>query len=90
MMNKGKHHLQAVCACATRLLDRVCVVLRDQRPFELRDVEGTPVTKAQARRICQERYKVPDEVRQRNNHRVRQERQERKTEQRYQRQHPRE
>lgn len=87
MMNRGKHHLQAVCACATRLLDRVYIVLRDQRPFELRDVDGTPVTKAQARRICQERYHVPDEVRQRNNHRVRQERQERKTEQRYQRQH---
>jgi len=90
MMNRGKHHLQAVCACATRLLDRVYVVLRDQRPFELRDVDGSPVTKAQARRICQERYQVPDQVRQRNNHRVRQERQERKTEQRYRRQHPRE
>ena len=76
MMQHGKHHLQATCACATHLLSRIYAVLRDDRPYELQDVDGTPVDKHTARRICQERYHVPDEVRQRNNRRVRKARQE--------------
>jgi transposase len=82
MMALGKHHLQAVCACATHLLDRVYIVLRENRPYELRDVDGTPVDKREARRICQEQYHVPDEVRRRNNRRVRQARKEKKLERR--------
>jgi transposase len=78
----GKHHLQAVCACATHLLDLVYVVLKEDRPYELRDVDGRPVDKIEARRICLERYHVPDEVRQRNNYRVRRARKEEKIEKR--------
>ncbi len=63
MMHKGKHHKQAVCACATHLLDRVLAVLREDKAYELRDVDGTPVTGAQARAIVAERYSVPVEVR---------------------------
>ena len=80
MMNKGKHHTQAVCACATHLLDRVYVILKEDRPYELRDVDGTPVTREQARAIIAERYTVPDEVRKRNNRRARKERTERRME----------
>jgi hypothetical protein len=82
MMKHGKHHLQAVCACATHLLTRVYAVLRDDRPYELRDVDGTPVDKHTARHICQVQYHVPDEVRQRNNRRVRKARQEARLEKR--------
>jgi len=71
MMDYGKHHLQAVCACATDLLNRIYAILRDQRPYELRDVDGTPVSKKEARRICLTEYRVPDEVRKRRNHRDR-------------------
>jgi hypothetical protein len=80
MMNKGQHHHQAVCACATHLLDRVYVVLKEGRPYELRDVDGTPVTPEQARAIIAERYVVPEEVRKRNNRRARKERAERRME----------
>lgn len=86
MVTYGKHFLQAICTCATHLLDRVYVVLREQRPYEVRDVDGTPVSATQAHTICLERYHVPDEVRRRNNHRVRQARAEQKTEQRTQHQ----
>jgi transposase len=72
MVNKGKHHVQAVCCCATHILDRVRAVLRDGRPYELRDVDGTPVTWQEARAIIAERYQVPEEVRKRNSKRVRQ------------------
>jgi transposase len=71
MMDFGKHHLQAVCTCATHLLDRIYAVLKENRPYQLRDVDGSPLDKVQARRICQEQYTVPDEVRRRNNQRAR-------------------
>lgn len=71
MMEYGKHHLQAVCACATHLLNRIYAILRDQRPYELRDVDGSPVSKRRARQICLSKYRVPDKVRRRTNHRVR-------------------
>ncbi len=74
MVHKNKHHDQAVCACATHLLGRLRAVLRENRPYELRDVDGTPVTKEQARQIIKDQYTVPQEVRQRNNKRARQER----------------
>ena len=74
MVKNGKHHNQAVCACATRLLDRVLLVLREDRPYELRDLDGTPVTPEEARTIIAERYKVPEEVRKRNTRRARKKR----------------
>jgi transposase len=83
IVERGKHHLQAVCACATHLLDRVYVVLKQDRPYQLRDVDGTPVDNRTARRICQERFHVSEEVRRRNNHRVRKARQEKQVERRY-------
>jgi hypothetical protein len=67
MVNKGKHHIQAVCTCATHLLDRVLVVLREDKPYELRDVDGHPVSVEQARAIIAEHYQVPKEIRERNN-----------------------
>jgi transposase len=72
MVHKGKHHNQAVCAVATHLLDRILVVLRNDRPYELRDVDGTPVSVSRAREIVHQRYRVPDEIRTRNNKRARQ------------------
>jgi transposase len=80
MVNKGKHHSQAVCACATHLICRVRVVVTQDRPYELRDVDGTPVTPSQARAIIAERYIVPEEVRRRNNKRARRQRAERRAE----------
>ncbi len=80
MVNKGKHHTQAVCVVATHLLDRVWVVIVENRPYELRDVDGTPVSPQRARQIIAEKYTVPEEVRKRNNRRARQERAEKRAE----------
>lgn len=80
MMHRGKHHIQAVCCCATHLLDRVRAVLRDGKPYELRDVDGRPVTWQEARQIVQERYHVPEEVRQRTRRRGRTTRREQRAE----------
>ena len=80
MVNKGKHHVQAVCCCATHILDRVRAVLRDGRPYELRDVDGTPVTWQEARAIIAERYQIPEEVRKRNSKRARKTRRDKQAE----------
>lgn len=85
MVNKGKHHTQAVCACATHLLDRVRVILLEDRPYELRDADGAPVTRKKAREIVLERYTVPDQVRRRNNKRSRKERTARRAERKHNR-----
>ena len=70
-MRKGKHHKQAVCACATHLLDRVLAVLRADKPYEVRDTDGTALSGQQARELIVERYTVPQEVRRRTNKRNR-------------------
>jgi transposase len=80
MMHKGNHHCQAVCACATHLLDRVRAVLRDGRPYELRDVDDQPVTWQEARAIIAERYHVPEEVRRRTSKRARKNRRDQQAE----------
>jgi transposase len=80
MVHKGNHHVQAVCACATHLLDRIRAVLRDGRPYELRDVDHQPVTWQQARTIVTQRYHVPEEVRQRSTQRTRKAQRDRRAE----------
>ena len=80
MVHKGKHHKQAICACATHLLDRVLAVLREDQPYELRAADGTEVPVEQAQRIIAERYRVSQEVRRRTTKHARKERVERQAE----------
>ncbi len=84
MVNKGKHHNQAVCACATHLLDRVRVILLEDRPYQLRDVDGSSITAAQGRAIIAQRYSVSQEVRRRNSRRYRKESAQRRAERKWQ------
>lgn len=71
MVEYGKHHSQAVCACASHLASRIFAVLKKQRPYELRDLKNKPISKMESRKLCKE-LRVPDEVRRRNNKRFRQ------------------
>jgi transposase len=73
MVNKGKHHTQAICACATHLLDRVLTILREDRPYSLRDVNGAAVSQTQALEIIAQNYTVPASVRQRSKQHARHE-----------------
>jgi len=82
MVNKGKHHNQAVCVCATHLMDRVLAVMREDRPYQLRDTDGSPVTVAQARTIIANKYKVSEEIRSRRNKSKRKERADKSAEKR--------
>ncbi len=74
MVYKGRCHTQAVCAVGVRMIGRVLRILKDGRSYELRDVDGKPLTKKEAAAIVKERYMVPEEVRQRTRNRKKRER----------------
>jgi hypothetical protein len=63
MVNKGKHHNQALCAVATRLLSRIYAVLKEGRPYVIRDTEGGEVSLSEAKAIVDSRFKVPGAIR---------------------------
>ncbi len=71
MVQYGKHHTQAVCACASHLASRIYTVLKEQRLYVLRDLAGKPISKEASRQLCQTTYRVPDEIRKRNTVRAR-------------------
>lgn len=70
MVDYGKHHIQAVCACASHLASRIYALLKEQRPYQLRDLEGQPITTTQSRELCLQ-LRVPEAIRKRNNKRFR-------------------
>jgi hypothetical protein len=63
MVRKGHHHKQALCAVATRLVNRIGKVLRTGDAYQLRDCAGTPITVAEGRAIIAEQFAIPVEIR---------------------------
>ena len=63
MVYHGKNHRQAMGAVMSHLGARVLTVLRENRPYELRDAEGNPVSKELARRLILSKYQVSEEIR---------------------------
>lgn len=43
---------------------RILAVLKEDRPYELRDPDGKLVSKDETRRLILSRYQVPEEIRQ--------------------------
>jgi hypothetical protein len=64
MVYHGKTHKQAMGAVMSHLGARVLAVLREDRPYELRDTEGKPIDSKEARSLILTKYRVPDEIRQ--------------------------
>jgi len=63
MTEAGKHHNSALCHIATTLLTRIIACWRAGQPYQLRGVDGTPVTIDQARTIIAERYTISKDLR---------------------------
>jgi hypothetical protein len=59
----GRHHNSALCHIATTLLTRIAACWNTQTPYQLRDIDGRTVTKAEARDIIAKHYQIPDELR---------------------------
>lgn len=64
MVHHGKTHLQAMGAVMSHLGARIMAVLREGRPYELRDSQGKLLTKKEAMELIRSAYKVPEETRQ--------------------------
>ncbi|TVY00272.1 IS110 family transposase [Paenibacillus cremeus] len=65
MVLKGNQHVKATCAIATKMASRVLRVLKEDVPYEIRDVDGTVLTRQEARQTIVENWMVPDTVRKR-------------------------
>lgn len=52
MVERGRHHNQALCAVATHVADRIYALLRENRPYQPRDLDGRPITNAEATRLA--------------------------------------
>lgn len=60
MVERGRHHTHALCAVATHLAGRIWAVVRENRPYQWRDLDGNPITRDQARAIAQSLRVDPD------------------------------
>ena len=54
----GKHHNSATCTIAAVLITRIAACWRTGQHYQLRDVDGRPITEAEGREICNTRYKI--------------------------------
>lgn len=63
MVHKGAVHIKALAVVAARLAERAWVTIHRGAPYQLQDVDGTPVTPDQAKQIAVQRYTVPEDVR---------------------------
>jgi len=62
IVHNGKNHKQAMGAVMSHIGARVLAVLRENKPYELRDTEGNPITWQDARRLILLNYQVPEEI----------------------------
>jgi transposase len=63
MVTCGKHHNSALCHISTALLTKIIACWRASTPYQIRDLDGTPLTAAQGRAIVATRYRVRDDIR---------------------------
>ncbi len=63
MVHAGKHHTSALCHVAATLLTRVVTCWRRGKRYVIRDVDGRAVTAAQGKRIVEDHYTIPSELR---------------------------
>lgn len=63
MSERGHCHTQATVAVARKLIERTWTVLTRGTPYQLRDLDGQPITERAAKALVAERFGVAPEVR---------------------------
>ncbi len=63
MVHQGKHHNSALCHISTTLVTKIIARWRAGAHYQIRDLDGTPLTPAQGRAIIAARYRVRDDIR---------------------------
>jgi transposase len=64
MVYHGKNHKQAMGAVMSHIAARVFTVLREDRPYELKNTEGKSINVLAARDLIMAKYRVPEDIRQ--------------------------
>jgi len=64
MVYHGKNHKQAMGAVMSHIGARIFTVLREDRPYELKDTDGKSVSALAARELIMTKYQVPEDIRQ--------------------------
>lgn len=52
LRDAGKHHNSALCTLAAVLATRIAACWRNGQPYDLRDLDGRPITETEGRAIC--------------------------------------
>ena len=60
MTEHGHCHTQATVAVARKLVERTWTVLTRGQPYQLRDLDGQPISHLDAKKLIKERCTVPD------------------------------
>ncbi|MGZ4710218.1 MAG: IS110 family RNA-guided transposase [Acidimicrobiales bacterium] len=63
IIDGGKHHNSALCTIAAVLLTRIAACWRAGQTYQLRDEHSQPITEAEGRTICADRYKIDPAIR---------------------------
>ena len=64
LMTQQRHcHTQACVAVARKLMERTWTVLTRGEPYQLRDLDGRPVSHLEAKKLIKEKCTVPDHIR---------------------------
>jgi len=71
MVHKGQTHTQAVCVLVNHIYLRALRVLKEDRPYVLRDLQGQPIAPQAAHEFIKEHLRVPEEIRQERRNRKR-------------------
>lgn len=59
LMAAERHHDSAVCHIATTLVTRIATCWRHGELYQIRDMDGTPITQDEGKRIVQEHHQIP-------------------------------
>jgi len=65
MVERGANHTKALCVVAAHLAERAWAVMVRGTPYVVRDTDGRPLSKAEAKAIIAEQWTVPEDVRRR-------------------------
>ncbi len=63
MAQHGKNHRQAMGAVMSHLGSRVLRVLKEDRPYEIRDIAGNSIDHHEAKRLILAQYRVSEDIR---------------------------
>jgi len=63
MTERGANHIKALCVVAAHLAERALAVMKRGTPYQIRDIDGRPLSQAQAKALVDAHWTVPEEVR---------------------------